>query len=593
MAGALKVLAVHGVGRHEGGGPWQAAWSEAIQASLARAAPEQQVKIEFVTYDDLFQAEEITTLGTLEAIGKLLGSGIRYGIGDAIGGILGRGRAPARAVRGRSDRLRWTAGMVVQWIENGGLRRKTRERLADAVEETKPDLVCAHSLGSLVAYDTFVHPKHTGLMKGRVFVTFGSQIGNPFVRSQYAGRIRMIDCEHWYHLYNAEDDIFTAPIRLFDKNFEQVDCFFDIAGMADHDAPVYLAHPNASTPVWVDLVSSKKTRAASRRERARVQRGGEHRHRALLIGINDYPDPEARLEGCINDVFLMSEVLQENGINAREIRTVLDDRATAAAIRSRIEWLLDSVRPGDRRILYFSGHGAQVPDYGPDESIDRMDECLVPWDFEWSRETAIMDDWFHELYSQLPYDTSFRVILDCCHSGGMTRAGVGRPRGLNPPDDIRHRNLEWDAKNGVWKARELEVPNKALMSRATTKAGLDYLGKSGSLRRFGRAADLVSVLSNKAYDKARETYGHYGPFLPVLLQACQEDQLAFEYRHGATSYGAFTYSLAQKLRQAGDRPPGVRNLCADLALQLRAMNYDQQPNVVAPGPLLDRPLFEA
>ena len=592
MAGALKVLAVHGVGRHIAGGPWQERWSDAIETSVARAAPDRKLKVDFVTYDDLFQAEDITALGTLEAIGDLLGSGIRHGIEDTLGGIFGRARAPARRARGRPDRLRWTAGMVVQWIENANLRRRTRERLASAVLETKPDVVCAHSLGSLIAYDTFIQPRHKGLMAGRAFVTLGSQIGNPFVRSQYAGRIRAIDCEHWYHLYNPEDDIFTAPIRIFDKTFEQIDCFFDIAGIADHDAAVYLAHPNTSTSVWLELLSVKKARATSRYQRSRIRRGGEHKNRALLIGINDYPDPEARLEGCVNDVFLMSEVLQEHGIAAHEIRTVLDDRATADGIRSRIEWLLDSAQPGDRRVLYYSGHGAQIPDYGADESIDRMDECLVPWDFEWSRETAIMDDWFHELYSQLPYDTRFRVILDCCHSGGMTRAGIGRPRGLNPPDDIRHRTLIWNSNLHVWQARDLAPQSRALTLPAVSKAGLDYVGKSGTLRRFGRGTDLVTKLSNTEYDKARQLYAHSGPYLPVLLQACQEDQLAFEYRHGATSYGAFTFALAQRLRSARDRPPGVRNLCADLVDVLRELNYDQQPNVVAPRRLLDRPLFE-
>jgi hypothetical protein len=124
MAGALKVLAVHGVGRHIGGGPWQQKWANAIEASVTGAAPDRHVKTEFVTYDDLFRVEDITALGTLEAVGKLLGSGIRHGIGDTLGGMFGRTRAPARSARGRPDRLRWTAGMVVQWIENEKLRRR-------------------------------------------------------------------------------------------------------------------------------------------------------------------------------------------------------------------------------------------------------------------------------------------------------------------------------------------------------------------------------------------------------------------------------------------------------------------------------------
>src|SRR5678815_3221578 len=89
------------------------------------------------------------------------------------------------------------------------------------------------------------------------------------------------------------------------------------------------------------------------------------------------------------------------------------------------------------RDSYYSGHGAQIPGYGVGEKVDRKDECLVPHDFDWSREHAVTDDQFYDLYSQLPYDTRFLTIFDCCHSGGMTRDGAARVRGLTPPDDIR------------------------------------------------------------------------------------------------------------------------------------------------------------
>jgi hypothetical protein len=45
------------------------------------------------------------------------------------------------------------------------------------------------------------------------------------------------------------------------------------------------------------------------------------RRRALLVGINEYPDPSDRLEGCVNDVFLMSSLLQESGYAAPDRRS--------------------------------------------------------------------------------------------------------------------------------------------------------------------------------------------------------------------------------------------------------------------------------
>ena len=586
VARNLKILAVHGVGRHRFGGGWTDRWTRAIEQSLARVNPDVGFEVEFVSYDNIFDTQEITTLGTLEAIGKLAGSGIWHVAGDALGTVFGRHPRRARGLRSISDKVRWTAGMVIQWIENEAIRRESRRLLANRIKEYEPDVVCAHSLGSLIAYDTFSRSGGSGLMQGRTFISFGSQIGNPFIRSQFAGRIEAIDCLHWYHLYNPEDDIFTTPIRISATNFEQVNCFFDISGFADHDAAEYLANSNMSDIVWDDLLSTRRIRTKSRKARALIRTGGAHGRRALLIGINEYPAADMRLEGCVNDVFLMSELLQEYGFDASEIRIVLDHRATAEAMRQRIEWLLDGAQADNERILFFSGHGAQIADYGADETIDRVDECLVPWDFDWSRHRAVTDDWFHELYSQLPYEARFLAIIDCCHSGGMTRSGLGRPRGLTPPDDIRHRQLKWDVRLKAWKERRPKVPNVSLLEG---KGGTDYLGKSGVNRRLGRATDL-RVLDNKTYDRERKHLSHHGPYLPVLLQACQEDELAFEYRHGTTAYGAFTYTLAQELRRSAVDRTNFSTLIRRVRSRLRTLGYDQTPSLVGPHKIISRPI---
>ena len=49
----------------------------------------------------------------------------------------------------------------------------------------------------------------------------------------------------------------------------------------------------------------------------------------------------------------MSSVLQEIGFDPEDIRVVLDERATGAAIRERIDWLLEGTadRTGTRAFL--------------------------------------------------------------------------------------------------------------------------------------------------------------------------------------------------------------------------------------------------
>ena len=93
--------------------------------------------------------------------------------------------------------------------------------------------------------------------------------------------------------------------------------------------------------------------------------------------------------------------------------------------RERFTWLLEDPQPGDQRVSFYSGHGTQVPDYNSDEVIDHTDETFVPFDFDWNdRSSYLTDNNFNDLYAQLPYETAFIAFLDCCHSGGLTRARV-------------------------------------------------------------------------------------------------------------------------------------------------------------------------
>ncbi|HEY6096151.1 MAG TPA: caspase family protein [Gallionellaceae bacterium] len=247
-----------------------------------------------------------------------------------------------------------------------------------------------------------------------------------------------------------------------------------------------------------------------------------------------------------------------------------------------MHWLLDGVQPGDERVLFYSGHGAQMPVYGPTREADHMDECLVPWDFDWTPEHAVTDKQFLNLYSQLPYDCHFVAIFDCCHSGGMTREGSRKARGLIPPDDIRHRAMRWNAELQMWEDRPLVSPNPSLAVKGT-----DYLGSSGSCNRMCRAVSLRG-LERTRYDATRRTLKHHGPYLPVIMEACQENQLSYEYRHGTQSYGAFTYSLAASLRASRKDKlnPSFQQLVSEVQARLKQLKYAQTPNLVGPKSVL-------
>lgn len=582
MANSISVLCVHGVGHGDADPALEDHWTEAIAAGLAGWLPEgtAQVHCDFLKYDTLFEKAPLNAASYASAFASLLASGVVHGSGDAF--------RRERAIFEFPDQLRWTAGMVAQWASDARLRDEARAFLLKKLNAGNYDLVLGHSLGSLICYDSF--RRNPEAIRGKTFVSLGSQIGNPCVRDVFAGRLEPLPAaKMWFHLYNPQDHVLTSEIRISAGNFQEVGAEFDIPNdPLNHDALWYLRHPNTRAAVWRPVSGGRTPRALTRGLATFQTSATKPTRRALLVGINDYPEPANRLEGCVNDVFLMSSVLQECGFAPEHIRVVLDERATAAGILERLHWLLDDVRPGDERVLFYSGHGAQVPAYGASDEVNHLDECLVPYDFDWTPERSVTDKQFLALYSQLPYDSYFAAIFDCCHSGGMTREGGRKVRGISPPDDIRHRALRWNAALQMWEDRPLASPNPSL---AQDKQGKDYLGESGATYRMGRAVGLRS-LPKMEYDATRKALDHHGPYLPVIMEACQEDQLSYEYRHGVQSYGAFTFSLAAELRTGrGKRgTPTFADLIKAVDARLKKLKYDQTPNLIGAKKIVEQPV---
>lgn len=581
MAKPVSILCVHGVGHGDIDPNLQASWTQAITDGLQAWNPNLAVTCDFLPYDDLFDQAPLNPLTYAAAFAKVLASGVVHGVGDLFTRQRGLFEMP--------EQVRWTAGMVAQWVSDEKLRAAARDRVLEKMQSGGYSVVCAHSLGALICYDTFL--RNAAAIQGKTFVSLGAQIGNPCVRDAFAGRLAALAGAHkWFHLFNPDDHVLTAGIRLAADNFEEVGTRFDIPNdPLNHAASYYFAHPNTRATVWRALSGAKLERAMTRGLAAYQTASAKPTRRALLIGINDYPDPANRLEGCVNDVFLMSSVLQECRFDAEDIRVVLDQRATAASILERLHWLLDGVQPGDERVLFYSGHGAQMPAYGVSDEVDHLDECLVPHDFDWTPQRAITDKQFLGLYSQLPYDSYFAAIFDCCHSGGMAREGSRRVRGITPPDDIRHRALKWNAELQMWEERALDSPNRSLEN--DKNKGTAYLGASGASYRLGRAIGLRS-LPQKDYDQLRQALGHHGPYLPVIIEACQENQLSYEYRHGVQSFGAFTYSLAETLRAGRNarKNPSFVELVTAVGARLKRLKYEQTPSLLGPQQILKMPV---
>ena len=100
----------------------------------------------------------------------------------------------------------------------------------------------------------------------------------------------------------------------------------------------------------------------------------------LLIGIDAYPPPLPRLEGCANDVHAFADLLRARvPPGLLDLRILVDAEATRDAAIAAIAGHLGSAGPGDAALLYYSGHGSQgeaPPELWPLEP-DRRVETLV------------------------------------------------------------------------------------------------------------------------------------------------------------------------------------------------------------------------
>lgn len=577
-----KILCIHGIGGKDASmKDWSPKWEEAIAKALN--IEKKSLNFDFLEIDKIFD-------DYAKKNGIKYAKGILKLISDWVSSSL---FASSRGM-GISENIRWYAGMVVQFVEDKQLRQKLSDVLAKKMIEFKPDLIYSHSLGTLIAYDFLRQQSVNGKLYPCTLITSGSQVGHPALLKTFGGSIEKLSVRHWYNFHNRNDKVFAyESISVDADNFTEIETpFSDGALSINHEALDYILHPNALRDAWPNIprtiAEARSLNQAPSMQSIKIIRQSidkEHTQKALLVGINDYPDPENQLNGCVNDVFRMSEVLQEMGFAPDNIKVVLNERATSDNLRRCMDWLLKDARDGDTRVFYYSGHGAQIPALDLQLEDDVKDECLVTYDFDWKRENCYTDKEFLRSYSQLPFGVNFITMLDCCHSGGMTRDGLFRARGLTPPDDIRHRSIKWDIDSKMWVPRDYKLKPKKLFKRATKHEAL-FIGDEQDIMRFGRGISLWSDINY--FEQAKKKYGTKGPYLPLIIQACKEDQYSYEYKHGVTSYGAFTYTLTTLLRQWNDpeikqkAKPSFTRLVTEAAKQLKELGYQQTPQVTGP-----------
>lgn len=255
-------------------------------------------------------------------------------------------------------------------------------------------------------------------------------------------------------------------------------------------------------------------------------------NKALLVGINKYKIPGSDLNGCVNDVTNVRDILLKYvGFTVKDIRVVVNERATKKGIIDRLKWLVKGAKAGDRLLFHYSGHGSQVRDRDGDELKDRLDEIICPHDMDWDG-IFIIDDELGEIFSGLPEGVNLDVLLDSCHSGTGTREGFAierlpaelsfKPRFLQPPLDIQCRV-------------EDDLPVKKIL-------------------------------------KGNNPLNH------VLFAGCRDNQTSADANIGGSYNGAFTYYLCKHTRETQGNITRME-LIKRVRASLKFNGYSQIPQI--------------
>lgn len=271
--------------------------------------------------------------------------------------------------------------------------------------------------------------------------------------------------------------------------------------------------------------------------------------RFLGIGINEYPSG-SELYGCVPD---MKECCTNADKYGLDLRVCSDKRAYRSGMFERMVWFTSNLKPGDRALFWYSGHGAQIPTRSTTGEVDGLQEVLCPVDFDFSYSgTWIKDTDFIDIFRGIPEGVNCTVVLDACFSGGMIGASSFDNRRITINKDII--------------ATPRSYPHSIDMHARTKSAERKGL----VVNRFVKAEKLPNV---------------------AFILLCQEGQTCAEtYFHGDDFRGVGTKFLWEAILENPQN--SIREVVGIASKKLEDRGFTQRPTIIGPDEILRKPFME-
>ncbi|MEG4172022.1 MULTISPECIES: caspase family protein [unclassified Microcoleus] len=245
---------------------------------------------------------------------------------------------------------------------------------------------------------------------------------------------------------------------------------------------------------------------------------------ALLIGIDGYKPNRLYndLKGCVGDINLVASYLLKTvkipserifrltSPNPKVAQTIAtkDPEPTYANIVAQFKAITELAQPGEQVYIYYAGHGGRATTIYPElKGADQEDEGIVPSDISAGGRYLLDVELAMVLKRMTDKGLIVTLIMDSCHSGGVTR--------------------------GDGAIRSGEETDKTPPNQESLVAPLEELSKNWKTLTEGVDGDIAWVPPIKNY---------------LLLAACRPNEVACEYPFdGKEQHGALTYWLIQTL----------------------------------------------
>jgi hypothetical protein len=232
---------------------------------------------------------------------------------------------------------------------------------------------------------------------------------------------------------------------------------------------------------------------------------------ALIAGISNYADSAYKLDFAAKDAHdFAGSLANQNGALYSEvvIKLLLDQHATAVAIKDGLEWLTHQVTDRDVGVVYLAGHGIV-------DERNRFYFLAADNDANRLLATAVAkDDIAHALDGLAGKALLF---LDACHAGSVVSTGR---RSTYDNNDVVNDFLHSERGVVVFAAstgRQVSIENPEWGNGAFTKALVEGLGSPGVpalAKMLGRDTITPALLEFYIAERVKELTG--GKQSPVM-----------------------------------------------------------------------------